>query len=151
MGRCNWRAQCWGSRLRALGCLPCLCWGSIFPLALATVALRYFKLIINTFYAFLCFCSTFVWTALAIICQNCFLCLCIWTRSWWGFLCWELPPRSKSRLLFPAREQLCHYWTGSLHIASEGQKIRSQRVWHQCLALVQFYPHEYHRLLPWDS
>lgn len=56
--------------------------GFIFPLTLAMVSLWHLKLIINSFYAFFfCFCSTFVWIALAILCQNCFFCLlCVWTE-----------------------------------------------------------------------
>lgn len=54
-----------------------------FPLAWAAVSSRYFKLIINTFYAFSCFCSTFVWIALTILWQNCFLCLNVRLNRGW--------------------------------------------------------------------
>lgn len=58
--------------------------GFLFPLSVATVSLQYLKLIINTFYAFfVCFCSTFLWIALAILCQNCLLCLLYVSTELW--------------------------------------------------------------------
>lgn len=47
---------------------------------------------------------------------------------------------------FVPREQLRRYWTRSLHIAGDSQKMRIQCAWHQRLALPQLHPHERHRL-----
>lgn len=54
-GCCNCSPECWGICFPGLCGSARLCWGPIFPLTLACVSSQYFKLIINTFYAFLCF------------------------------------------------------------------------------------------------
>lgn len=152
-GCCNCSPECWGICFPGLCGSARLCWGPIFPLTLACVSSQYFKLIINTFYAFLCFVLHLYEQRLLFFVKIASFPLHaseLRLDHGEGFYAGSCPASAAAGFvpqrtaLWQLNQELLYCWGG----------VR----WWECillgtgsLALPPFPPHEYHALLPWDS